>query len=755
MLSTGSLLRPALAVPQSETNGKTRHTIVNASPTTSEQQKKIRSLQPETISVTGIAISRFGPSRRQHEGAASTFISSGALESHHVSTVKGLQNLAPNLTVQPQGATANVNFSLRGVGLKDFTSNNTPSVMTYIDGVAYPIGFMAGNAIFDVSGVSVEPGPAGFTHGQTVTAGELNIQTNDTTSTLHAGVSQDIASYARSITSVYVSGPITQNLQYRIAGTTQHGGGYQSSRYDGAHLGDANKGALRGKLAWQPDNKTRIDLSGNWSQDNSDAMGVFNVEDLIVPYLAPDTNNLKTGWGFRNAFTKLIGVQQGTKPFLNDTVWGANLHMSRSFGWGELSSISAFEQMYIHNLMDLDSSKLATYDDYINNNSNMFSQEVKLKSKDEHSPFQWGIGVYYSRIRTKASFYNDFSDTTTRPYMSNTHYRQNEQTFSQFAQARYAITPKFRIIAGVSHESDDRQLLDLETVHYGFTDTHFGSRGALANQFSGKGGIEYQALKHLLIYGDIRKSFKPGGFTANNTVIAEQLTPTKPESLLAYEVGLKSDFWRNRIRINGNAFWYDYHGQQILGLDVVSGYGVVGQYVNIPKSTIWGAELEVDVNPISGLTLIQHLGYERGQYNNFNFLNSTAVYAYYAKTGIYSPFYTSFKGVDSGIPKLTLNGSVSYRLFPLPDWSLTPSVDYSYRGSQLDMPGSPVYRMPAYFLLNASMTLAPRHGIWSATVYATNLLDRHYDLTRDIGTNSFYGIPGAPRFIGGRIKIDY
>ncbi|MGV4878527.1 TonB-dependent receptor [Acetobacter indonesiensis] len=701
----------------------------------------------------------FGQGRMQHVGVSTTHISAETLTRHQVTDVKGLMNLAPNLTIQPQGGSSNVNFSLRGVGLKDFTSNNTPSVMTYVDDVALPIGFMAGSAIYDLAGVDVVTGPVGFSHGQTVTAGEINIHTADPTKTFHYGGSEDLATYARSITNVYASGPITHNLQYRIAGYTQQGGGFQTNRYTGQSLGNANKGGLRGKLAWQPDEKTNIVVSANWMQDNSEAIGAYNVLDN-VKHTPTYTNNLQTAWGFRPDFLKLIGKSGTKKPSYNNTFWGATVNMTRDLGFAQLASISSYQQMYVHNLMDLDATPYAIYDDQINTNANMFSQELRLSSQNQSSRFQWAAGMYYDRTQMKSSFFNDYTDSGSRPYVQRTSYKQDQQAFSQYGRIRFAATSKLHLIAGISHESDDRSLHDMRTKRYNTAiyTTHFDNlypqRGALTNQFAGMGGIEYQVLDNFMLYGNIRKGFKPGGFTANNTVIASQLNPTKPESLLAYEVGFKSDFFHHKLRVNTDAFWYNYHGQQILGLNVVPNYGVVGQYVNIPKSQIWGVEMEIDASPIKNFLLHQHIGYERGVYKNFNSIDSAAVTAHYQKTGVYEAFYQSYSGTDSGIPKLTLEGSASYKIILSRNWNLTPYIDYSYRGSQLDVPGNNIYRLPAYFLMDMGMTFAPTSKKWSLSVYSTNILDRHYDMTRDIGLNGFYGIPGTPRMVGGRFSID-
>lgn len=723
------------------------------------KQRHVMAAGPEEVTVSRTR-NAFGQLARQREGVSVTHIDSSTLLRHQVTDVKGLMNLAPNLTVQPQGTGSSVNFTLRGIGLSDFTSNNTPSVMTYVDGVALPIGYMAGAAMFDMAGVDINTGPSGFTHGQTVTAGEINIKTADPTKELHYGASEDIATYNRSITNLYVSGSITKNLQYRVAGFTQQGGGFQKNINTGQTLGNSEKGALRAKLAWQPDDKTNIVLSGNWMQDNSQAMGAFNIQDLSRGTPAYN-NNLHTAWGFRPDFLKLTGNSQNAKPSYNNTFWGAGLNFTRNLGFADLTTTSAFQQMYVHNLMDLDGTSYAIYDDVVNTNANLFSQEVKLSSRPEQKRIQWVVGLYYDRTDMYSTIYNDFSQSGARPYMQRTTYNQNQQAFSQYGHIRYAVTSKIHILAGITHESDDRTLTNMQTLRYNSVnyttpfDMHYGRHGALTNQFSGMGGIEYQALKNLMLYGSVRKGFKPGGFTANNTVIESQLNPTKPESLLAYELGFKSDFWHNKIRINGDAFWYNYHGQQVAGLAFVDNYGVVGQYLNVPKSRIWGVEMEIDANPIPGLLLHQHIGYERGNYERYNALDSSAMAAAYRQTGVLKPYYSNYNHVDMGIPKLSLQGSASYKVRLADNWNLTPYVDYSYRGAQQNVPGNTLYRMRAYVLMDVGLTFAPKNNRWSVAVYSNNILDRRYDITRETGFNGIFGVPGTPRMVGGRFRVDF
>ncbi|MFT8523522.1 MAG: TonB-dependent receptor [Gluconobacter cerinus] len=210
--------------------------------------------------------------------------------------------------------------------------------------------------------------------------------------------------------------------------------------------------------------------------------------------------------------------------------------------------------------------------------------------------------------------------------------------------------------------------------------------------------------------------------------------------------------------MNGAAFYYDYHGQQLAAPIVLTGYGTIGKFVNIPRSEIWGIEGTLEVHPFRHLVVLQNFGYERGNYRVFQSTNLPAVNAAYNKTGIWAPIYTNYAGNDMGLPKLTLNGTANYTLAPLQHYQWETGLDWQYRGSQAVSVGgfgSYGYYLPAYFLLGAHMTFRPSNDRWSVSVYGSNLLDRHYYPSAGAVTVSQYWIPGAPRFVGGRFGVRF
>jgi len=715
----------------------------------------VQASEDESIQIQGQHRFAFGQAQRQPD--SNTRISAQTLLERRVVAVTDLQNLAPNLTVQSLKGTQSINYHLRGVGLDDYYENNVSSVMVYLDGVAYPFPSMTDGMMFDIANVDVAPGPVGFTHGMSDTGGEVALQSNDPTPDWHGNLTQDIASYARSRTSGLLSGPIARNLSFRVAAQTTQGGGWQYNPLNGAHLGNQNQTSLRAKLKWTPDAKTTVALGGHWTRDLSELVNgnpVINLAPTWQKY--PQFSGYRqTAWDIQPGFAKLIGRPASLKPSEDNIFWGADFRISRELGFARIETISAFETERQGEYSDEDGTELATGDVYRNVNGDIFSQEVKLVSTLP-GKLHWIVGAYYNRSRMQQQFYNNFNDYRGRGYISESSYTQNQQAFSQYANISYDVTKRMTLFGGLNHMSDDRQLLDFRTVKYRINTLDFAPEGALANQFGGLLGVRVQIAERLQTYFKVSKGFKPGGFAANNTVAQAQLKPFKPESLLAYELGFKSDPVPGKLRLNGAAFYYDYHNQQVVSSFLLPNYGPLGTYVNVPHSNIWGVEFSAEAHPLSHIYINGIMGYERGTYTTFYALNTPAVNAQRVATGVYRAIYTDYRGTDLGVPKLTLSGSAAYRARLPYGLSTDLGVNGNYRDSQaMTVGGTGAYRLPPYFLMGVYATIENKTQGWNVTLYATNLLDRHYSVTTSSQSTTYQHVPGAPRFVGARFSYGF
>src|SRR3546814_4161398 len=91
-----------------------------------------------------------------------------------------------------------------------------------------------------------------------------------------------------------------------------------------------------------------------------------------------------------------------------------------------------------------------------------------------------------------------------------------------------------------------------------------------------------------LLYANISKGYKGGTFPVQGAVIEQQYRPVTQESVLAYEIGLKTDLFDGRAHLNLAAFYYDYKDKQVIGRALFPPFGPQGVLVNVPKSRIFG-----------------------------------------------------------------------------------------------------------------------------------------------------------------------
>ena len=109
---------------------------------------------------------------------------------------------------------------------------------------------------------------------------------------------------------------------------------------------------------------------------------------------------------------------------------------------------------------------------------------------------------------------------------------------------------------------------------------------------SWRGGVDFKPTLNTLIYASVSKGFKAGSASTPAATNDLQFTPAKQESVLAYEIGLKTALLNHKVEFTAAAFYYDYRDKQVLGRQVFTPnvFGAVNVLTNVPKSKIKGGE---------------------------------------------------------------------------------------------------------------------------------------------------------------------
>jgi len=391
---------------------------------------------------------------------------------------------------------------------------------------------------------------------------------------------------------------------------------------------------------------------------------------------------------------------------------------------------------------------------------------------------------------------------------------QRNSSYAVYGQATYAITPDTRFTAGIRYTYDERHaLIGTRTDIFPATQA---STNTVANAVFDPGTLTYNGITYTgitractltnaagvlkplsacntnvdasfhkptwtlsldhdlwdgtLVYVTSRSGYRSGAI--NSTAINPAVTVAKPENVLDYEVGLKSD-WSllgMPIRTNLAGYFSDYHDIQTLvtlpnvtvatslsgGACTQAAYnannctGVTNDNVTLNAKTahIFGAEWDVTLLPLPGLTVNASGSYLDARYTD---------YTYNPPPGYLLPNgTTNLSGTPFPLPAWQTNETVSYatglkHLASLPIDDLTLTAHYYWQSRYLaDMRSfDPSQRTGAYGLLDlrADLTNLGGHGI-DFGVYMTNVANTpaclpEYNGVLNSAPNSSFGIAGT------------
>lgn len=272
------------------------------------------------------------------------------------------------------------------------------------------------------------------------------------------------------------------------------------------------------------------------------------------------------------------------------------------------------------------------------------------------------------------------------------------------------------------------------------------------HNLSFRAGVDWKVVPGTLLYVNVSRGFKAGGFPTVATSSYTQLVPAVQEELLAYEAGFKSTLFARRLQLNGAFFYYDYTNKQILGSLNDPVFGALPALVNVPKSEVVGFEVSAVATPTDGLTLSSGVSYAKsrviGDYFNFDPFSPGPV-NFRDEPFPNSPPWTAYGDAQFDFPISTrikgfVGGTLNYQ-------SMTRQFFYDQGPS----PAQPrdILRIPGRTLLDLRAGI--ESGPWRLSAYARNVTNEWY-WTQAVHTNDILGrYTGMPRTYGITVSWRY
>ena len=712
----------------------------------------------ESINKVGMSISAFDGSELTKRGIQST---------------EDLTKIIPGFTIAKTHY-SNTVFTLRGVGYYDNALAGTPTVSIYTDEVPLPYTQMTAGANLDVERVEVLKGPQGTLFGSNATGGAINYIAAKPTDHLTAGADLSIARFGAFEGSAFVSGPLSSTLKARLAFRTEQGGAWQVSQSNPSdHLGSADRVFGRLLLDWEPTDRLTVQVNLNGWRDRSDTQaGQFVATRFTIP-AAPDP--VLATWPTPPRNNRIADWDKNRNFASDNRFWQAAVRATYELSDAvKLTSISSYAHYSPDTTADMDGTSVHSFLLSQSGHIANFFQEVRAEIRPNDA-LNLLIGGNYQSDRIQDNAYYNLNISSFRAPLgagfgdATAKVRSRIETYAVFGNAEYNITPDVKLIGGIRYTKSNNDstacTVDGSTGNVGFLQSLLlgvpvppggcftsvnGVPGLVPlavheDNISWRAGINWQASPLVLLYANVSRGYKAGAVPQLFAFNSDQLRPVRQESLLAYEVGAKLSLFDRRLQLNGAAFYYDYTDKQVKGRVPVPPIGNLESAINIPKSRIMGAELQVVAAPVDGLTLSGGVSYI-----NSRIANGT----------------TGFNAF--GIP-VDLSG----QSFPLsPVWQANADAQYdtpvreglnafigaslSYRSEANSGLGDlPLQDIAAYTLVDLRFGLHGQDDKWRVTGFVRNLTDKNYRLVVSPVADDTIAFMGRPRTYGVSVSVRY
>ena len=133
-------------------------------------------------------------------------------------------------------------------------------------------------------------------------------------------------------------------------------------------------------------------------------------------------------------------------------------------------------------------------------------------------------------------------------------------------------------------------------------------------QLTPQATLEWAITPEIFTYLTYSEGFKGGGFDDTPANVAQAITPFDPEEAKNYELGIKSDFFDNRFRVNADVFFMDYTNLQVTQTNAACLCNITD---NAASAEITGVEAEFAYLPIDSLRLSLAGSYVDAKYKDF------------------------------------------------------------------------------------------------------------------------------------------
>lgn len=651
--------------------------------------------------------------------------------------------------VSPFGGGNNVAFTLRGVGLNDFSESNEAPVGVYLDGVYNATLAGIGFQLFDVERAEVLRGPQGTLYGRNTTGGLVHFITKKPTQENEGYAELTSGEYGQTRFEGAISGGLTDTLSARAAILYHKDDGYIENINPGIDdAGETDNFSGRLHLLYQPTEELELlfsvhggsaDQVGAAYKHTASVFGDDGFDSIEVPGNV-DVYGTCPGCdltGYRDTTGDFYKTANDREPFIELDTLGYSMTVDWELGQYDFQSITAYEEVEKDFGEDTDAGPSPFIEVTNPVDSEQLTQEFQLSYSGDSS--RWTTGLYYYTRDIDSGTRTDLSRETAIgfPINNNTVTQDETDSWSVFGQYEYDLSETFTVIAGLRYIDEEREFDMVVTDDNGvLPDPAFEFSKATAGDLtkhdedyvSYRLELNYRPNADLLWFASAASGVKGPGFNIDIGIdprTVEEI-PFDEENLLAYEIGFKATFLDGAVRFNSSVFYYDYEDYQAFSFEGLS------NVVSNKDATIYGLDAEVIASPWEGW--------------DFNL-------------GL-SILDTEVEDINTGVSvidrELALSPDTTFNALARYEWSalggtMSAQGDLQYVDEQFfDITNTTLGTEDSYTIGNLRATYVTGSGQSSVSVWVKNVTDEEYRIyaIQVPGLGFSQSMVGQPRWAG-------
>ncbi|MEQ9452478.1 MAG: TonB-dependent receptor [Pseudomonadales bacterium] len=218
-------------------------------------------------------------------------------------------------------------------------------------------------------------------------------------------------------------------------------------------------------------------------------------------------------------------------------------------------------------------------------------------------------------------------------FTQNLHQNQVVNSEAMFLQGNYRVSEKWTVTAGIRYTREEKDFFAAQSYLVplaqarlpveqwaidaaGNPDVFNGSTEW--KEWTPKLGVDYRLNDDIMFYASYSEGFHSGGYFGRNQNAQDFANTYEPEFAESWEVGMKAQFFDNRVQVNAAAFYNDFEGKQEATVKLDSSTNTVVTVIdNVGSVDYTGFEVEARWLINENFNVFATLGLLDAEYTDF------------------------------------------------------------------------------------------------------------------------------------------